>query len=83
MTLLLIILWAAQTMQRLWQDTPPRQGSHLVQGQQWAQQVQLAGREQRWWMVEEVTAVPHGQQCLEEIQPISSSWLQILSWEWL
>lgn len=66
-------------MQRLWQDTPPCHGSHLVQGQQWAQQVQLAGREEWRWMVEEVTAVSHRQQCLEETQPITSSWLQTLS----
>lgn len=31
-------------------------------------------------MVEEVTAVPHGQQCLEEIQSIRLSWLQTSSW---
>lgn len=77
----LIILWAAQAMQRLWQDTPPWHGSHLVQGQQRTQQVQLAGREERGWVVEKVTAVPNGQQCLEEIQSISSSWFQTLSWE--
>lgn len=31
-------------------------------------------------MVEKVTAVPHGQQCLEKTRSISLSWLQTFSW---
>lgn len=50
--------------------TPSGRDSHLVQRQQWAQEVQLAGRKERRWVVEEITAVPHRQQCLEEIQSI-------------
>lgn len=62
--------------------------AHLVQlslvlGQQWVQEVQLSGWEERRWVAKEVTAVPHWQQCLQlsKETPTAHPGLSVLPWE--